>query len=211
MNYLSATYLVSQKRGIFRSAKFNKMFVTPTSVPTEVQKFLKTWNSFKGKYVKYNNIEGHDMLQLDAYIHITSPIRRLVDLLNIMIVQDSLKLMKLDGSRKEFYDRWTNDESFEYINRTMRSIRKVQNDCNLLNMYAEDKTLLEHEYVGYIFDKIKRNDDLYQYMVYMPKIKMVNRFTSRHDKPSLAEYKFKIYIFTDESQLKRKIRIELQN
>ena len=89
------------------------------------------WNSSGGQYVNYENITSHDMLQLDAYVHITSPIRRLVDLLNIMIIQESLNLMKLDGKKLEFYNKWTNDTAVEYINKTMRSIRRVQNDCNL--------------------------------------------------------------------------------
>ena len=96
MNYISATYLVTQKKGIFRSAKYKSSFVPPNSVPSDIQKFLKMWNSSGGQYVKYDNINSHDMLQLDAYVHITSPIRRLVDILNIMIIQDSLNLMKLE-------------------------------------------------------------------------------------------------------------------
>jgi len=210
MNYISATYLVTQKKGIFRSAKYKSSFVPPNSVPSNIQKFLKMWNSSGGQYVKYDNIASHDMLQLDAYVHITSPIRRLVDILNIMIIQDSLNLMKLEGTRLEFYNRWTNDDTLDYINKTMRSIRKVQNDCNLLNICTMDKEILEEVYTGFIFDKIVRNDNLYQYMVYLPKFKMVNRFTSRHDKENLSEQQFKIYVFMDENRLKQKIRIELQ-
>ena len=59
-------------------------------------------------------------------------------------------------------------------------------------------------------DQIIRNDDLYQYMVYFPEFKMVNRFTSRHDKENLSAQKFRLYVFMDENQLKQKIRIELQ-
>jgi len=210
MNYISATYLKNNKIGIFRSAKFNGNFTAPTHIPGDVQKFLKMWNSFGGQYVKYEHVDGHDMLQLDAYVHITSPIRRLVDLLNIMIIQDSLGFMKLDNERLAFYTRWTNPEAFDYINQTMRSIRKVQNDCSLLNICSTDKDILERKHTGFIFDKIIRNDDLYQYMVYFPEFKMVNRFTSRHDKENLSAQLFKLYVFMDENQLKQKIRIELQ-
>ena len=45
-------------------------------------------HSFGGKYTKYDNLESHDMLDFDAYVHITSPIRRLPDLLNILKLQD---------------------------------------------------------------------------------------------------------------------------
>jgi len=202
--------LKKNETGIFRSAKFNTEFVAPDTVPSNVQKFLKMWNSFGGQYVKYEQVERHDMLKLDAYVHITSPIRRLVDLLNMIIIQDSLGLMKLEGEQSIFYKRWTDSASVDYINQTMRSIRKVQNDCSLLNICTTDTQLLEKVHTGFIFDKIIRNDDLYQYMVYFPEFKMVNRFTSRHDKAGLSKQQFKLYVFMDENQLKQKIRIELQ-
>ena len=54
-----------------------------------------------------------------------------------------------------------------------------------------------------------RNDSLYQYMIYLPEIKMVNRFVSRHDRENFSENKFRIFTFIDETQLKQKIRVEL--
>ena len=91
----------------------------------------------------------------------------------------------------------------------MRSIRKVQNDCAILKICSDDKNVLNKTYKGFIFDKIVRNDLLYQYMVYLPELKMVNRFTSRHDRQNQSNNEFRLYIFTDESTLKRKIRVEL--
>ena len=78
-----------------------------------------------------------------------------------------------------FYDKWTTPESLSYINKTMRSIIKVQNDCKLLNICNDNDNILNEIYDGFICDKIYRNDALYQYMVYLPKLKMTNRFTSR--------------------------------
>ena len=72
-----------------------------------------------------------------------------------------------------------------------------------------DKSILNKTYDGFIFDKIIRNDMLYQYMVYLNDLKMVNRFTSRHNIENQSINKFKLYIFTDESTLKQKIRVEL--
>ena len=54
-------------------------------------------------------------LELDDYTHITSPIRRLVDLLNIIELQDGLNICKKSKQSKVFYDEWTTDKSFEYI------------------------------------------------------------------------------------------------
>ena len=208
MNYISATELIRLNTGIFRSAKFGSNFTPPENVPKDVRKFLKHWNSQGGKYSK--DFGQHDMLELDAYVHITSPIRRLVDLLNIMILQDKLGLYKMSPKAKLFYERWTHDSSIEYINTTMRSIRRVQNDCSLLKICMDDDKILNTIYDGYIFDKIIRNDALYQYMVYLPRLNMVNRFTSRHNKDDLSKQEFKIFVFTDQVSLKRKIRVEIQ-
>lgn len=211
MNYYSARELKSKRTGIFRSAKLNKSYQPPDIVPDEVGKFLKIWHSFGGKYTKYEKMESHDMLDFDAYVHITSPIRRLPDFLNILKLQDVLGLVKLEGEALDFYNKWTSDKSIDYINQTMRSIRRVQNECNLLNMCQEDETITKKIYRGYIFDKIKRNDALYQYMVYLPEIKMTNRITTRHDMNLNSSYEFKIYVFRDEARLKHKIRLEILN
>ena len=92
----------------------------------------------------------------------------------------------------------------------MRSIRRVQNDCSLLKICMDDEKTLNTIYDGYIFDKITRNDALFQYMVYLPDLNMVNRFTSRYDKADLSKQQFKIFVFTDQVSLKRKIRVEIQ-
>ena len=54
----------------------------------------------------------------------------------------------------------------------MRYIRRVQNDCSLdVPNLCVNNECLDKVYEGYIFDKIIRNDKLYQYMVYIPEIK----------------------------------------
>ena len=209
MNYMSAIELKKYKRGVYRSASLNSDFVPPENIPKDIQKFLKMWNSFGGKYCKYEKLERHDMLELDAYVHITSPIRRLADLLNQLELQDCLNIFNYNENSLKFYNKWTNSEAMEYINKTMKSIRKVQNDCSLLNICMNDEKILSNVHNGYIFDKIKRNDYLYQYIVYMSDLKMVNRFTSRENYENLSNHKFRIYVFMDEIRLKQKIRVEL--
>ena len=207
MNYLSAKELIKLESGVFRGAKFNDTTVSTEEMPSGVKKFLKNWNSSGGKYSK--KFGDHDMLQLDAYVHITSPIRRLVDLLNIMTLQDKLGLLVMSGKARTFYERWTSDSSIEYINTKMSASRRVQNDCNLLEMCMNDSDILNKVYDGYIFDKLQR-DEKNQYTIYLPKLNMVNRFTSRHIKKNFTKQKFKIFVFTDQYSLKRKIRVEMQ-
>ena len=210
MNYISAKRLMKYELGIYRSAKFDTTFQPPKEASKKIQKFLKNWNSSGGAYSKFGKIESHDMLALDAYVHITSPIRRMPDMLNIMILQEKEGLYNMSIEAKKFYNYWTSDSSLEYINVTMRSIRKVQNDCSLLKICTDDISILQNVYDGFIFDKILRNDSLFQYMVYLPELKMANRFTSRYDKKNLSNQKFKLYFFIDEHSLRKKIRVEIQ-
>ena len=135
----------------------------------------------------------------------TSPIRRLVDLLNMIQFQKNLRMIHLSNSAQEFYDKWINKLS--YINITMRAIRKVQCDCNLLHYYTTNEVVLQEKYKGYVFDKLKRNDGLYQYIVYLPELKLTSRITLREDKENYSYCYFKLYMFMDESKIKRKIRL----
>lgn len=208
MNYLSALQLGKFKTGIYRFAKENKDYEAPDNINNDVKKFLTIWNSTGGKYCKYEDVSAHEMLKLESYLHITSPNRRLVDMLNMIVFQDKLGIMKITEKSREFYDKWL--ESMDYINDTMRSIRKVQNDCSLLNLCSTNKELTKKSLKGFVFDKIQRNDELYQYLVYIPEIKMINRVTTMDNLKNLSEYNFQIYIFMDEIKLKQKIRILFQ-
>ena len=105
MNYFSAKELLKAKVGIFRSTvskkKSDQDLLLPDSLPEDVGKFIKIWNSTYGQYIDISLLDSdpslykHDLLDMDAYIHITSPIRRLVDLLNMIKLQQVLGIVTL--------------------------------------------------------------------------------------------------------------------
>ena len=97
----------------------------------------------------------------------------------------------------------------EYINTTMRSIRKVQCDCTLLDLCHNNPEIMEKEYDGYLFDKITRNDGLYQFIVFLPELKLSSRITMRENYDNFDCKKFKLYLFNDEEKFKRKIRLHM--
>jgi exoribonuclease R len=215
MNYQCAMELLKHKTGIFRSAitKITNSTVSlPANLPTDVINFVKMWNSTAGQYINGSELSNgkqtrHDVLDMEAYIHITSPIRRLVDLLNMIQFQKVLCLVSLSQNVDEFYNKWLND--LEYINTTMRSIRKIQIDCSLLDLCNNKPELLNKEYEGYIFDKIARPDGLYQYIVFLPDLKMNSRITIRENMENYEMRKFQLYLFNNEEKFKKKIRLQL--
>ena len=208
MNYYCATEMIKYNTGIFRSTVMKRDFLVPDTVPEDVAKYIKIWNSASGQYVDGAKItvKRHELLDMEAYIHITSPIRRLVDLLNIIKLQKTMGIITLSDNAYNFYDKWLND--LDYINITMRSIRKVQCDCTLLDLCVNVPQTMEKEYDGYIFDKINRNDGLYQYIVFLPELKLSSRITLRDNFDNFENKKFKLYLFNDEESFKRKIRLQ---
>ena len=211
MNYNCATEMIIYKAGIFRSTIIKKEFSVPDNIPEDVGKFIKIWNSSSGQYINGEELDSkqirHEMLELDAYIHITSPIRRLVDLLNIIKFQQNTGIIQLSESANKFYNKWLGD--LEYINTTMRSIRRIQVDCTLLDLCANNIDIMEKEYDGYLFDKILRNDGLFQFMVFLPELKLSSRITLRDNIDNFENKKFKLFLFNDEASFKKKIRLHL--
>ena len=207
MNYYSALNMIQYKNGIYRSFKITSKNSIPNDVPENVEKFLKIYNSSSSNYSLYDGKESHDMLELESYIHITSPIRRLVDLLNIYQIQINLELITNHYDSRDFYDMWVS--KLEYINVTMRAIRKIQNECNLLSLCMNNKAIIEKEHNGYVFDKIERNDDLFQYMVYIPELNTLSRITCNNNTENYKKEKFKIYLFNEEDTLKKKVRLQI--
>jgi exoribonuclease R len=211
MNYNCATEMIKYKDGIFRSTIIKKNFDVPDNIPEDVSKFIKIWNSSSGQYINGRELDTkeirHDLLEFDAYIHITSPIRRLVDLLNIIKFQQNSGIIQLSENSNKFYNKWLNN--LEYINTTMRSIRKVQIDCTLLDLCANSQDIMEKEHDGYIFDKILRNDGLFQFMVFLPELKLSSRITLRDNIDNFENKKFKLFLFNDEENFKKKIRLHL--
>lgn len=214
MNYHCAKEMLKHQTGVFRSTIVLNPVVVPDSLPEDVSTFVRTWNSSSGQYIdgaeiaNHRNIR-HDMLKMDAYIHITSPIRRLVDLLNMIRFQQVMNFLTFNNTVDAFYAKWIND--MDYINTTMRSIRKVQCDCSLLDMCSNDKSVMEKEYEGYIFDKVSKNDGLIQYIVFIPELKMSSRITIKDDLVNYTTRQFRLYLFQDEENFKRKIRLQIVN
>ena len=210
MNYECANIMQKFQTGIYRTLSLKDSDeINKTELDDEIYKFIKIWQCSSGQYSNFNDKLGHAYVGdgLDNYIHITSPIRRLVDLLNMMNIQKHLNLFSMSKSANEFYDNWIN--RLEYINTTMRAIRRVQTDCTMLNMFRKNSSILTRVYNGYVFDRINWRNQYLQYTVYIPELKTVTRVNIKDDIKDYTLHKFKLYLFEDGETLKQKIRAEM--
>ena len=209
MNHLCACDMGTHKNGIYRSILMKEESIG--TVPEKIRTFISLLrNSTGSKYVLYNNEIGHAILNLNEYVQITSPIRRLVDLLNMICFQDNHSITKWKHLRdkENFYNGWL--ERLDYVNDVMKQIKKAQNDCNALHICLTSPEILENFYDGYIIEREEnKSKDLFQYSVYLNEHKMIVKMKSMEKYEIYSEHKFKIFVFQDENSLKQKIRVQL--
>jgi len=113
----------------------------------------------------------------------------------------------MSADAKEFLNKWMTQ--MEYINTSMRYIRKIQTSCELLSHCFQHPEMMENQYRGVVFDKIVKNDGFITYMVYLGKLKLLSRITTQTDVPNYSYHDFNMYLFEDEDKIKKKIRLQI--
>jgi hypothetical protein len=135
MNHQCALRL---ERGILR--KVSKI------ASNEHPAIFAAWMNWFGEYVCEKS--EHGMLGV-VYAHVTSPIRRLVDIIN---------LARLQGIGNDFCDHWMG--RIDFINERMKAIKKVQHNCELMKRCLE----------GGEYEAIGMEDCLY-----IPELRMISK------------------------------------
>ena len=183
--------------GIFRRATLLNNDILPTAV--------KNWKNAVCEYVAFGGDVRHDVLEVDKYIHITSPIRRLVDLLNMTKFQLCLGV-PLSAGASAFYNKWI--DKLDYINDQMRSVRRVQTQCSLLAMCSASEEPIECD--AYLFDKQTINET-HIFNVYLKSLNLMYKIKIM-DTEEVANgdiRRVRIIVFNDEDSLKKKVRLQL--
>jgi hypothetical protein len=266
VNTWTAQFLRSSplhRRGIFRAVQYTpgaRLQDIPEDLDEDSRRVVMGWNYSSGKYVFVDDsvpaqndktddrdmedngaaagaaaAANHDMLGADGYVHITSPIRRLVDLLNQIVLLWPYCLQSDESANaRSFFQDWVAEMT--YINITMRTIKHVESDCELLRRCVSQPELCDREYEGILFDPVpvpvpaSASDAVVSYMVYIPEIRLMTRYKTSADpnidaaedaSTSLTFYdgplgqkifargRFRLFLFLDRQSLLQKIRIVL--
>ena len=211
MNTYCARQLAEQKMGIFRSAIFTNPGARSDMDPNlaeDTRRVIRMWNNTSGQYLLFSEdaVLDHQLMGIRSYIHITSPIRRLVDLLNQIMFCRSM-MGTISSAATSFLEKWL--DQLEYINTSMRSIRKIQTDCELLHNCMTSPDIMLNTHWGVVFDKIIKNDGSVSYMVYLEEWKILSRIVVHQELDNYSRSKFRIFLFEDEDKTKKKIRLQL--
>ena len=211
MNIECGKYMATRNIGIFRLVQYihNDFQKGIGHLEENTQRVIKGWSNTVGQYIVYNGTTlEHELMKTKNYVHITSPIRRLVDLLNQIWISKSLNLIEqVSGDSDRFFNDWI--YRMDYINISMRSIRKIQTDCELLNRCYRDADIMQQVYDGILFDKVKKNDGSIVFMVYLEKLKLLSRLKTYTEFDNYTSHFFRIFIFEDEYKVQKKIRVQI--
>lgn len=198
MNMESAKYMIkhSEKRSeinknktniVYRATKkLQRSIERSEELPQEMRQYIY---DYAGEYTLTK--VRHETMDKEFYIHITSPIRRLVDTLNMMTFQ---LLLDPELEPNQFYEQWF--QKMDYINETSKAIKKTQQECELLDLCTNNPSILEKEYDGIIVGDL----------VFLKELKLFSRFSAN---PNATSRKFKLFLFHDEEFFRKKIRVAL--
>jgi exoribonuclease R len=212
MNYESSKKMIEHNVGIFRATSSAKTSEEESiEPPSEIKNFIKGWKyEMSGYYCDNNERKSHDLIAngLDSYTHITSPIRRMVDLINLIELQRELGLFS-SLSATLFAKNWL--QKIDYINTSSKAIKKVQQNCLLLHTLT-NVTQKDVVYTGYVLEKIHLfcKNNLIKYNVYIPSLNMVSSFKTEHaDIQMYSQCEFILRLIIDEDNLRKKIRLQI--
>lgn len=192
MNTECAAYLSRRGCGVFRG--------TLSSVPKSRRFFEFCASAYSVTPCP------HLPLNIDAYVHITSPIRRLVDILNQILFMKSM--FSVSDSSIQFLEKWL--KKLDFVNERSKNIRKIQSECDLLALVSKNSKLVDREFDGIVFDKVcKGTHEMFEYAVYIKELKLFSVMKSEHNLENDSTHRFKLYFFQDEARLCRKIRLSL--
>ena len=182
-----------------------------TSLPfsVDVMRVITAWSKDSaGSYASYcGDVRSHAELNLSAYTHITSPIRRIVDLVNQMLFFKSAGFVKQfsEGSIT-FLDKWTG--SLELINKNVKLIRRTQMDCELLQR-CKDVDVVGKQFSGVIIDYCEVDYGFYEYTVYLEELKLLAKARSADLMGVHSVATFSMFMFDDEDKLYKKVRLQM--
>ena len=212
INHCAATILKSCKTGIFRTVKSSKSSSSvPESLPEDVQQYIKRWHSHNaGIYTVFE--EGtsthHDLLGLDAYVHISSPIRRAVDIANLVALY-KVHGWPLSQQAIHFYEKI--ESQLTQVNEKMRSIKQVQSRATLLHTLMHQPNLLDPTYTAYLLETDEENGIHWFYIPQLQFVSYIKTCQNINTKPieTNMPYNVKLYLFEDQTNAHKKIRIQL--
>jgi exoribonuclease R len=135
------------------------------------------------------------------YAQVSSPIRRLVDIMNMTQLCIEQKLYPFHPEVcLRFYDKLDN------LNQCMRNIKQIQSKTKWFHHLS---THTNNTYDAIVYSKEWSKSD-WKYTLYLPSVGNTCNIHSSNDYEILSEIRIKPFLFMDEYNLKKKVRFQIE-
>ena len=205
MNQYCAEELFSINKGIMRKTVPRSSYISNKHIPSL---YDTTGVYVKTSLNKKDNVHSQFGVQ---YTHITSPIRRLVDIINSIQLQEHVIGQPMSIDSHVFYDVWSSDVGVNEINEKHKIIKRVENKCQLLHLVSTNPMGV---YSGYCVNVSQPNDNIEKYIktIYLPGINMFVDCTvvdgENHNIDESKPRNYNIIVFDNEDTLHKKLRLQ---
>jgi exoribonuclease R len=204
MNWEVACRMKERKMGIFRTVRSR---CPSAPIPEHMPAFLRIWEQqLSGAYQCYASDTkdySHEVLGLSEYTHFTSPIRRMVDLVN-QLEWVHVCICPLDLREKVISFYRNQKQNLDSLNGKMKKIRRLQSDCEMLHYVNAHPECLEKTYDSIVVSNTDKHSTLYIESLKLLTTVKVTQPLIKYDK-----VKCQLYVFEKEEQMKKKIRVQL--
>jgi RNB domain len=188
-NEYCANFMKMNQQGIFRKVTSND----------NLKHDLNNWNHLSSQYVLCGNENSPEK----PYAQVTSPIRRIVDLLN-QIILCNLVSVTFSNKADEFLNKWLS--KIDEINAGTKKIRKLQFECSLLSYFNEREGETKKRYRGVVVEKKECVSGLKNYVIYVSELKLFTKVSKCEEDAELEQIiNIEFYIFYHHVDLCKKI------
>ena len=149
----------------------------------------------------------HAVMNKELYTHITSPIRRNVDLINqIVLLYRCHCISELSSSAQKYLVSWM--ENLDKLNIDTKNTRQLQNRMQLIYSCRQYVRLSDEIMNGIVMEE-KKSDVINHYTIF---IKELQVFLPAVSDKELSEYQscsVKVFLFEDNNNVRNKIKIQI--
>lgn len=199
MSIADLLYKYDKNNTILRTHNKNSKYDYNNKLDKEINDYLKIKTYESAVYVVGNENPYHYDLDTKYYTHYTSPIRRLVDIINHLNIKKYLKNESLLQITNELVDK---------INKQNKLIKKMSYDCKILDVFygINDK---DYECSGVIIDINEK-----KMKIYVNELNMEYKYNFNDNKVEYKQYdiiNLRLYFIREGEKLEDKILVKLLN
>ena len=209
MNARAGELLGAEKTGIARTHPGS----APVGLAGCVGRVAEGYHGGSARYVPGGRPDdlGHALVGdgVPHYMHTSSPIRRRVDIVNMVMLHTLLGLVPHGGAALA-YVHMVQTELAD-VNAQMAKISRVQTECRILQVCTERPSVLDSEHAGVVIDTMcdVLSPGVFSHSVYMKDLEIMYRYKSEEPLELYGTYRFAVHVFRDEHTLNRKLKLSL--